>query len=359
MNNTVSKLATLTCSDLTSSDLTRHPSSDTRIVHQHVTRWRSQFRDDVLGGLRATPRHLSSLYFYDDQGSALFDEITRLPEYYLTRCEQAILQTHANDIVNLIANEPVCIVDLGAGSGEKTRCLIECLSARGVDTVYAPLDVSQAALQSAAQSMRTHFPTLRVDAVQGEYVAGLARIRKAQPGRRLLVLWLGSSIGNLSDPDAVDLLRELAAACASEDVFLIGFDLLKDPKTLIAAYDDSRGVTAEFNYNLLRRINRELDGNFKPEDFLHYATFSPLHSRMESYLLSRKQQTVTVADRDFIFAAWEPIQTEISSKYTHERIGEILRQAGLVSLATFSDDAEKFSDVACMRREVSAPKAVQ
>lgn len=319
--------------------------------------WRTQFRDDVLAGLRASPRQLSSLYFYDDRGSALFDEITRLPEYYLTRSEQAILNAHANEIADLVANESVCIVDLGAGSGEKTRCLIDAMYRRGIDVTYAPLDVSAAALHVAEASMVTQFPALRVDAVQGEYVAGLARVREQQLGRRLLVLWLGSSIGNLTDSDAAKLLRDLSAECASDDVLLIGFDLLKDPKTLIAAYDDSRGVTAEFNYNLLRRINRELQGTFDVDAFSHYATFNPRQSRMESYLISRRRQLFSVAGNEFVLQAFEPIQTEISCKYSQERIAALVRDAGLNLVARYSDLQGLFADVACVRRNVA--RAVQ
>lgn len=343
----------------TADDLTPDERAEPCPTQRHLDS-RSRFRDDILQGLRASPRRLSSLYFYDDQGSALFDEITRLPEYYLTRSEHSILRAHADDIADLVANnelhDDVCIVDLGAGSGEKTRCIVESLCKRGVDVVYAPLDVSQAALHSAQLSMRSKFPTLRVEAVKGEYVPGLARVRKEQAGRKLLVLWLGSSIGNLSNPDAADLLRQLSDQCADDDVFLIGFDLLKDPKALIAAYDDSRGVTAEFNYNLLRRINRELDGNFDVTAFAHYATFCPLQSRMESYLISRTRQTVTVAGVSFTLDAWEPIQTEISCKYSLPTIATLLQRAGLKSLATYTDADRQFADVACVRRDGHIPK---
>ena len=355
MNKPALKLAARTAATTHGQQKESH-AIDPRLAHRQSTSWRSQFRDDVLNGLESTPRKLSSLYFYDDQGSALFDKITRLPEYYLTRSEQAILHAHARDIAVLVANEPVCVVDLGAGSGEKTRCLIQALLAQGTDVTYAPLDVSDGALRSAEQSIRTQFPSLKIELVQGEYVPGLARIRKAQAGKKLLVLWLGSSIGNLTDQDATALLQDLANECTAQDVMLIGFDLLKDPKMLVAAYDDAQGVTAEFNFNLLRRINRELDGNIDVDAFSHYATFNPLQSRMESYLISRKAQSVTVAGHTFELDAWEPIHTEISCKYSRERIASIVRQAGLKSLAAYVDAGGTFLDIACVRRPALSSK---
>jgi dimethylhistidine N-methyltransferase len=301
--------------------------------------------------LRATPRRLSSVYFYDDQGSALFDEITRLPEYYLTRVEQKILVQHAADLDALIGDgdAPCCVVDLGAGSGDKTQVVLEHMRKQGRDVRYAPVDVSAAALWSAEQSMQQRLPGLRVDPVHDDYIRGLSRVRAAQSGRRLLVLWLGSSIGNFDDAQAVDMLRGLSSVCDPQDLLLVGFDLLKDPQALVAAYADSQGITAEFNYNLLRRINRELGGNFDPARFQHHATFCPPQSRMESYLISRERQTVTVAGQSFELDAWEPIHTEVSVKYSERRIAELLSRAGLSHVRTFSDSDRYFADVACRR----------
>jgi uncharacterized SAM-dependent methyltransferase len=191
---------------------------------------------------------------------------------------------------------------------------------------------------------------LRVDPVHDQYVAGLSRVRASHPGRRLLVLWLGSSIGNFNDVQAEEMLRDLSGVCADDDVLLVGFDLLKDPAALIAAYADSRGVTAEFNYNLLRRINRELKGTFDVDAFMHHATFSPSQSRMESYLLSTRAQSVSVAGYTFEIGAWEPIHTEVSCKYSESRVSELLNAAGLGELQLFTDEQRQFADVACTRR---------
>jgi L-histidine N-alpha-methyltransferase len=317
-----------------------------------VTQVRADFRNQVITGLREKPRRLSSVYFYDDEGSDLFDRITRLPEYYLTRAEREILETHASSIDALIGVDACCVVDLGAGSGDKTQVLLGHMREAKRDVRYAPVDVSAAALWSAEQSMQRRLPGLRVDAVHDDYIRGLSRVRTSQDGRRLLVLWLGSSIGNFDDADAVSMLRGLAEVCGPQDVLLVGFDLLKDPDALVAAYSDSQGVTAEFNFNLLRRINRELGGNFEVEQFAHHATFSPAASRMESYLISRRRQTVTVAGQQFELDAWEPIHTEVSCKYSERRIDEILKGAGLERLAMFTDSERRFADVACRR----APK---
>lgn len=315
---------------------------------------RAQFRNDVLAGLRASPRRLSSLYFYDDRGSELFDEITRLPEYYLTRVERAILETHAGDIAALVSGEPVCVVDLGAGSGDKTFVILQALreaqARAGLEVRYAPLDVSAAALWDAEQRMQRRLPGLRVDPIHDEYVRGLARIRAMHPGCRLLVLWLGSSIGNFDDRQAVEMLAALSAQCAPRDVLLVGFDLLKDPQALVAAYADSQGVTAQFNFNLLRRINRELAADFDPDAFVHHATFLPDQSRMESYLISRKKQVVNVAGHSFELDAWEPIHTEVSCKYSEARVTQLLTAAGLGTLELFTDGERNFADVACSKR---------
>jgi dimethylhistidine N-methyltransferase len=225
--------------------------------------------------------------------------------------------------------------------------LLERIHARGGDVRYAPVDVSAAALWSAEQHMQNELPWLRIDPVHDDNIAGLARVRAAQAGRRLLVLWLGSSIGNYADDQAVSMLRGMTGACDTSDTLLIGFDLLKDPARLLAAYNDSQGVTALFNYNLLTRINRELGADFDPAAFVHHATFSPDQRRMESYLISRVRQSVNVSDHTFQFDAWEPIHTEVSCKYSQSQIDALLSAAGLSRIETFTDPEHLFADVAC------------
>jgi L-histidine N-alpha-methyltransferase len=197
--------------------------------------------------------------------------------------------------------------------------------------------------------MQRLLPGLRVDPVHEEYVRGLSRVRATHPDCRLLVLWLGSSIGNFNNSQAIDMLSGLSGVCDRDDVLLVGFDLLKDPAALVAAYADCQGVTAEFNYNLLRRINRELRGDFDVNAFVHHATFLPDHSRMESYLISKKHQLVSVAGHTFELGAWEAIHTEVSCKYSETRVSELLAAAGLSPIAWFTDEQRQFVDVACRR----------
>lgn len=310
-------------------------------------RSRLQFRNDVLAGLRARPRRLQSVYFYDDAGSALFEQITQLPEYYLTRVEREILAEHADSIVSPVLGQPTCVVDLGAGDGHKTRILLERMHALGADVRYAPVDVSAAALWDSEQRIQRELPWLKVDPIHDDYIAGLTRVREVQAGRKLLVTWLGSSIGNFTYGQASSMLSGLAGALHVSDTLLIGFDLLKDPDLLVAAYADSQGVTAQFNFNLLERINKELDGDFDPREFVHHATFAPDRSAMESYLLSKRRQTVNVAGERFELEAWEPIQTETSCKYSDRQIEGLLANSGLVRTATYRDADGWFADVAC------------
>lgn len=310
-------------------------------------RSRLQFRNDVLAGLRARPRRLQSVYFYDDVGSALFEEITRLPEYYLTRTEHAILSEHAERIVSPVLGQPCCVVDLGAGDGHKTRILLEKLHELGTDVRYAPVDVSAAALWDSEQRIQSELPWLRVDPVHDDYIAGLARVREAQAGRKLLVLWLGSSIGNFTLSQATTMLSGLAGACEPSDTLLIGFDMLKDPSRLVAAYADSAGVTSQFNYNLLDRINRELGADFDQKAFVHHATFVPDRNAMESYLISKRRQTVTVAGEHFELEPWEAIHTETSYKYSERQIDTLLASSALTRTDTYRDAEGWFADVAC------------
>jgi L-histidine N-alpha-methyltransferase len=323
------------------------PEARKRIGVGAQLRSRLQFRNDVLAGLRARPRRLQSVYFYDDVGSELFEQITQLPEYYLTRTEHAILTEHADSIIAPVLGQPSCVVDLGAGDGHKTRILLERMHALGADVRYAPVDVSAAALWDSEQRIQSDLPWLRVDPIHDDYIAGLTRVRQAQAGRKLLVLWLGSSIGNFTQGQATSMLSGLANACDRSDTIVIGFDMLKDPDVMIAAYDDAQGVTAQFNFNLLTRINRELEGDFDPSAFAHHATFVPDRGAMESYLLSQKRQVVTVAGERFEFEAWEPIHTETSCKYSERQIDGLLAASGLARTATYRDPAHWFADVAC------------
>jgi len=286
----------------------------------------SQFAAEVLEGLSAVPKHLSSRYFYDDEGSRLFMEIMKLPEYYPTRAEMRIFTEQKEAICDAFTAgaDAIDLIELGAGDGTKTAILIEHLLAKGVDFTYQPIDISQEANDALAERFREKFPTLRIDPHTGDYFKVLGSLKDGN-GRRKVLMFLGSNIGNFQRDQAVRFFRELRAVMNTDDRLFIGFDMQKDPRVIVAAYDDAQGVTGAFNLNLLRRINRELGGDFDLDKFSHYAQYRPVECAARSFLISRERQTVTIKalNRSFEFEQWEPIFMEISQKYTQPLIDEL------------------------------------
>jgi L-histidine Nalpha-methyltransferase len=297
---------------------------------------------EVLAGLGRRPRSLPPRLFYDERGSRLFQWITNLPGYYLTRCERDILERHADDVALRLGGRPCVAVDLGAGDGHKTQLLLERLRARCPAVTYAPLDVSAAALDEAAARVRAELPGVAVRPLRAEYADGLRRL-SAAPGVKL-VLFLGSSIGNLESREAASFLRALRLSLRPGDHALVGFDLLKPVPLLRAAYDDPQGVTRAFNLNLLLRLNREWGADFDLGAFRHVATFDRRRPAMESWLESARRQTVHLAGRAFALEAGERIHTEISCKYTRRRVSRFAREAGFVEVARFEDARGWFLD---------------
>ena len=306
---------------------------------------RERFRHDVLTGLAQTPRALPPVWFYDAAGSRLFQRIMRLPGYYPTRVETAILERHAGAMVAALGTGPSAIVDLGAGDGAKTRLLVAAARQRAPSVAYVPVDVAAAALRTASRQMRGTFPGLEVRTVRGDYVHGLSRACRSADEAPLLALLLGSNIGNLEWPEAIALLSALGGALRPGDHLLVGFDLLKEEALLRAAYDDPEGVTAAFNLNLLTRINRELEGDFDLGAFAHRASFDPARPAMESWLVARRELVAQVAGRRFAFRAGDALHTEISWKYTDEQVTALGRVAGLCEVARFHDERRWFADV--------------
>jgi dimethylhistidine N-methyltransferase len=292
--------------------------------------------EDVYAGLTREPKRLPARLFYDAAGSALFEEITRLPEYYLTRTEAAILTANAHAICRR-AGKNVTLIELAAGSAEKTRLLLAELLRRQLSVVYAPVDVSPAALSAAQATIAHSLPRVRVQPILSE-LADLAFLAKY--GSPRLVLFIGSTIGNLEDDDAITLLRRLATQLGPDDRLLLGNDLVKDVSVLLPAYNDAQGVTARFNRNVLARINRELGGTFDPNEFTHVACWNAARSRIEMHLESRRDQTVHIHDLGLVleFAAGERIHTENSYKYTRARVSTILASAGFELEHTWSDE---------------------
>jgi dimethylhistidine N-methyltransferase len=300
------------------------------------------FARDVLEGLAASPRAVPSRWLYDAQGSRLFAWITRLPSYPLARDELSILTRHREAIAAPFAGAPCTVVDLGAGDGHKTRVLLDTLRARCPAVGYAPVDLSRAALDDAARRVRAEAPGVDVRPVQADWGQGLRALSGG--ATRKLVLFLGSSIGNLEHEDAVALLSELRAALRPADRVLVGFDLVKPLAALRAAYADPEGVTRAFNLNLLTRMNRELGADFDLGAFRHVATFDPRRPAMESWLESTRRQVVHVAGRAIALRGGERIHTEISCKYDRAAIDGLRRAAGFREEALLRLGRRGFAD---------------
>jgi len=299
------------------------------------------FLADVLAGLGRSPRSLPSSWFYDAHGSRLFQWITNLPDYYLTRVERRILEAHGEAIAAPFTGAPCTVVDLGAGDGHKTLLLLRRLAERAPALAYAPVDVSPAALGEAAARVRQALPAAAVMPVRATYVEALERLGGS--GKKL-VLFLGSSIGNLEHAEALAFLRALRAALRPGDHVLVGFDLVKPLPLLQRAYDDPQGVTRAFNLNLLARMNRELSADFDLGAFRHRATWDPKRPAMESWLESQRRQTVHVGGRAFTLEAGERIHTEISCKYTGGAISALAEGAGFAEADRFQDPRAWFAD---------------
>jgi len=303
----------------------------------------------VREGLACQPKRLPPWLFYDEAGSRLFDQITELPEYYLTRTERAILARHADEMI-ACACEPagtgarLRIAELGAGSAEKTRILLRAAVARQGEVLYEPVDVSATALLVAQARIEREIPSVRVRPLAMDYTNGFA-FHPAAPDERRLVLYIGSSIGNFEPGEAAHLLQKVRAQLRPGDGMLLGVDLVKDEQTLVAAYDDAAGTTAAFNKNMLARLNRDLCGNFDPHAFAHRAVWNPTRSRMEMHLKSRIPQRVRFAALDFdaAFDAGETIHTENSYKYRSGEVEDMLAHAGFAAAGSWTDDQGWFT----------------
>jgi dimethylhistidine N-methyltransferase len=283
----------------------------------------SLFACDVLAGLSQQPKTLPCRYFYDARGSELFEQITDLPEYYPTKAEIALLEAHAAEMAAL-AGPGCCLVEFGSGSSRKTDMLLRAMPDLAA---YVPVDISEAALSGAVARLARDFPALRVFPVHGDFNAELKLPASLRAAKRL-GFFPGSTIGNFEADEAAAFLRRARALLGPNSGFIVGADLKKDIGTLIRAYDDSAGVTAAFNLNLLARINRELGANFDPGGFAHLAVYNEEAGRIEMHLRALRQQAVTVAGRHFTFRNGETIHTENSHKYSVDGFHALARSAG-------------------------------
>ncbi len=309
-------------------------------VHLTAADLRAALRHDVRHGLTSSPRTLPPKWFYDDRGSELFDEITRLPEYYPTECERETLQREAVAIVERSAADTV--IELGSGTSDKTRTLLDAFHASGQLRRFVPFDVSEGILRWAANAMAERYPGLEVHGVVGDFDHHLDCLPS---GGRRLVVFLGGTIGNYEPAARAELLARLAAQLSPGDSLLLGTDLVKDPVRLIAAYDDAAGVTAEFNRNVLRVLDRELDADFVPERFAHVAAWDSDAEWIEMRLRSDGDQTVRIGalHLDLRFVDGEEIRTEISAKFRRDDVEAELAAAGLRLAEWWTDDAGDFA----------------
>ena len=304
---------------------------------------REEFRSAVLEGLSHRQRSIPARFLYDARGSALFDEICELPEYYLTRTETRILTERAHDIAGL-AGPGCALVEFGSGSSVKSRLLLDAMSNLAV---YAPIDISRQHLDQSAARLRRDYPQLRVEPVCGDYMS-LRSLPRIAEGARRLGFFPGSTIGNLEPVEATAFLCRARHLLGDDGALILGVDLRKDERQLHDAYNDSAGVTAAFTLNLLRRMNRELDATFDLSGFVHEAFYNPGEGRIEIYFRSLTDQTVRVAGRSFAFEKGERVHTEYSYKYDIAGIEELARSGGFQIAEVWTDEGQRFA-VACLR----------
>ncbi|MGA8278341.1 MAG: L-histidine N(alpha)-methyltransferase [Rhodanobacteraceae bacterium] len=304
----------------------RHPSEDVILA-------------DVCAGLRLTPKRLSSRYFYDARGSALFERICEQPEYYLTRAELALMEEHAADIAKVVGSEAL-VVEYGSGSGLKTRLLLANLDA---PVAYVPVEISRAALTESVAALTPEFPRIEMLPVCADFTEHFVLPEPHRLPRRALVYFPGSTIGNFATRDALSLLREMREEMGGNGAALIGADLRKDVAVMEAAYNDAAGVTAEFTLNMLVRFNRELGADFDVPQFRHQARYNPMACRIETHLVSRRAQNVRVGGEQFDFAADEPILVEYSCKYSTDDFSRMAERAGLRVERVWTDAGQQFA----------------
>ena len=313
-------------------------------IEKHITN-NKQFLDDVVTGLSADPKFISSKYFYDEKGDKIFQQIMEMDEYYLTNAEHEIFSTFKAEIGSIFSPEsrPFNLIEFGAGDGYKTKILLKEFLDSQLPFDYVPIDISQNALDGLEESLKKELPDLSFKGLQGDYFEVLNGLRQGD-GKRNVILFLGSNIGNFTKDESQEFLSGICQKLNPGDLLLIGIDLKKEPKKILKAYDDPHGITKEFNLNLLRRINKELDGNFDENTFWHYPTYDPVTGECKSALMSTEDQEVTISGHQFHFEKWEPIHTEISRKYSLKQIHKMAKSAGFEVEKDLFDSNQYFVD---------------
>lgn len=312
-------------------------ATDIDLLDLHPSR--ADLRTDVLHGLRQPQKWISSMYFYDERGSQLFDEICQLPEYYPTRTEISIMENDAEEMSELLGPN-VLLVEFGSGSSVKIRVLLEHLDRLAA---YVPVEISREHLMNSSRELQESYPDIAILPVCADFTAPFDLPEPPQPAARNVVYFPGSTIGNFEPPDALDLLRQMRRVAGDGGALLIGVDIKKDPSILERAYDDAAGVTAAFNKNILTRLNRELGADFDLAHFHHRAVWNPEHSRIEMHLVSDRPQTVHIAGETISFAQNEFIHTESSYKYLPDEFARLAGEAGFAVEHVWIDPAGLFS----------------
>jgi len=321
----------------------------TLMPEKHDNDTQQQFANDVLAGLNATPKYLEAKYFYDNAGDELFQEIMNCPEYYPTNCEMDIftLQTEALAKAIIADGSAFDLIELGAGDATKSTHLLRHLLDNKADFTYLPIDISGHVINYLNETLPATLPGLQLTGLTGEYFDMLKQAAEIS-GRRKVVLFLGSNIGNMPVQDAEGFCAELRRHLSPGDSVLMGIDLKKNPQIVLAAYNDAQGFTRQFNLNLLTRINRELEANFNIEQFEHYPTYDPETGSCKSYLISLTDQQVTIYGQTISFKRDEYIYMEISQKYTVDETNQMAAKAGFEPVNHFFDSKEWFLDAIWM-----------
>jgi L-histidine N-alpha-methyltransferase len=305
------------------------------------------FKEDVLKGFSDHQKSISPKYFYDDEGSKIFQQIMSMPEYYLTRAEFEILEKYKDEIFGDIKGKDsyFALIELGAGDGQKTNLLLKEFLQQNADFKYVPVDISEEALNDLVSKVVNEMPQLNVTGIAGDYFDVLADLNFCESCRKV-ILFLGSNIGNYNPSETIGFFLELSKGLNPGDMILTGFDLIKDPRIILNAYNDASGITREFNLNLLRRMNTELGANFNIDNFIHHPVYDPRKASANSYLISTVKQKVYFESlkRSFDFEQWEAIYTEESRKFSLNEISEIASQTGFELQKNYMDSKNYFAD---------------
>ena len=304
------------------------------------------FAEEVNSGLQAAQKYLPTRFIYDENGDKIFQQIMELPEYYLTRSELEIFSAHKAAIVShMIAGGPFNLIELGAGDCMKTKILLEELRSKKAEFVYTPVDISANAIEATAADLKEEFHDLRLQPLQAEYFEALETLKSK--GQRLVVLFLGSNLGNFRRPQIDHLIRKLSDNVSVNDMIFVGVDLVKDPLTILHAYDDNGYVTEAFNKNLLYRINNELGGRFDPDLFYFYPNYDPEDGSVKSYLVSMEEQDVYIEalDKKFHFEQGETIFTEISQKFSEDYLRELEKAGHFRLIESWTDQRRYFKNL--------------